>query len=189
METTTLNPIGNAIAIVTSVEDNPLALLDSILDRLVEGASSTGDIIAEFATELSRVYNKGLIAWYDLKGKDAKPVNEYRTKFVERFEAVKKPDGSRKFSDAVINSYWHRVKLASGKVVQAKVMGDILNVRKATLDELTTMIRRVEKAEADDKNKFTDFDLVSDELDMLKDMFVRLGGNIDDKGNLSHPLK
>ncbi len=183
-----LNNVGSAVLVVTGVDENPLAYLDSILDRLVEGASSTGDIIDDFATELCRIFNKGLLAWYDLKGKDAKPVNEYRTKFVERFEGVKKPDGSRKFETPTINSYWLRVKKASGKVTQAKVISEIINVRKLTLEGLMTTIRRVEKAEADDKNKFIDFHLVSDELDLLKDMFVRLGGHIDDKGNLTSPL-
>ena len=67
-------------------------------------------------------------------------------------------------------------------------MNDIINVRKLTLDDLITAIRRVEKAEGDANNKYIDFALVSDELDLMKDMFVRLGGNIDDKGNLSSPL-
>ena len=73
-------------------------------------------------------------------------------------------------------------------MTQAKVMSEIINVRKLTLEGLMTTIRRVEKAESDDKNKFIDFHLVSDELDLLKDMFVRLGGHIDDKGNLTSPL-
>jgi len=188
-----LTPIGNAVAIVTNAESNPLAVLDSLLLKFVDNASSTGDVIDEFAIELCKQFNKDGIAWYDLKGKHSKPVNEYRTKFVETFEKPMKLDKKtnklvRKFSDAVINSYWGRVKVASGKVVQAKVVGDIINVRKLTLDDLMTAIRRVEKAEGDANNKYIDFALVSDELDLMKDMFVRLGGNIDDKGNLSSPL-
>ena len=188
-----LTPIGNAVAIVTNAESNPLAVLDSLLLKFVDNASSTGDVIDEFATELCKQFNKDGIAWFDLKGKHSKPVNEYRTKFVETFEKPMKLDKKtnklvRKFSDAVINSYWGRVKVASGKVVQAKVVGDIINVRKLTLDDLMTAIRRVEKAEGDANNKYIDFALVSDELDLMKDMFVRLGGNIDDKGNLSSPL-
>jgi len=188
-----LTPIGNAVAIVTNAESNPLAVLDSLLLKFVDNASSTGDVIDEFAIELCKQFNKDGIAWYDLKGKHSKPVNEYRTKFVETFEKPMKIDKKtnklvRKFSDAVINSYWGRVKIASGKVVQAKVVGDIINVRKLTLDDLMTAIRRVEKAEGDANNKYIDFALVSDELDLMKDMFVRLGGNIDDKGNLSSPL-
>jgi hypothetical protein len=188
-----LTPIGNAVAIVTNAESNPLAVLDSLLLKFVDNASSTGDVIDEFATELCKQFNKDGIAWYDLKGKHSKPVNEYRTKFVETFEKPMKLDKKtnklvRKFSDAVINSYWGRVKVASGKVVQAKVVGDIINVRKLTLDDLMTAIRRVEKAEGDANNKYIDFALVSDELDLMKDMFVRLGGNIDEKGNLSSPL-
>jgi len=188
-----LTPISNAVAIVTNAESNPLAVLDSLLLKFVDNASSTGDVIDEFAIELCKQFNKDGIAWYDLKGKHSKPVNEYRTKFVETFEKPMKLDKKtnklvRKFSDAVINSYWGRVKVASGKVVQAKVMNDIINVRKLTLDDLMTAIRRVEKAEGDANNKYIDFALVSDELDLMKDMFVRLGGNIDDKGNLSSPL-
>jgi len=188
-----LNPVSNAVAIVTNAESNPLAVLDSLLLKFVDNASSTGDVIDEFAIELCIQFNKDGIAWFDLKGKHSKPVNEYRTKFVETFEKPMKLDKKtnklvRKFSDAVINSYWGRVKVASGKVVQAKVMNDIINVRKLTLDDLMTAIRRVEKAEGDANNKYIDFALVSDELDLMKDMFVRLGGNIDDKGNLSSPL-
>jgi len=193
MQNEVLTPIGNAVAIVTNAESNPLAVLDSLLLKFVDNASSTGDVIDEFAIELCKQFNKDGIAWYDLKGKHSKPVNEYRTKFVETFEKPMKLDKKtnklvRKFSDAVINSYWGRVKVASGKVVQAKVMNDIINVRKLTLDDLITAIRRVEKAEGDANNKYIDFALVSDELDLMKDMFVRLGGNIDDKGNLSSPL-
>jgi len=193
MQNEVLTPIGNAVAIVTNAESNPLAVLDSLLLKFVDNASSTGDVIDEFAIELCKQFNKDGIAWYDLKGKHSKPVNEYRTKFVETFEKPMKIDKKtnklvRKFSDAVINSYWGRVKIASGKVVQAKVMNDIINVRKLTLDDLITAIRRVEKAEGDANNKYIDFALVSDELDLMKDMFVRLGGNIDDKGNLSSPL-
>jgi len=193
MQNEVLNPVSNAVAIVTNAESNPLAVLDSLLLKFVDNASSTGDVIDEFAVELCKQFNKDGIAWYDLKGKHSKPVNEYRTKFVETFEKPMKLDKKtnklvRKFSDAVINSYWGRVKIASGKVVQAKVMNDIINVRKLTLDDLITAIRRVEKAEGDANNKYIDFALVSDELDLMKDMFVRLGGNIDDKGNLSSPL-
>ena len=193
MQNEVLNPVSNAVAIVTNAESNPLAVLDSLLLKFVDNASSTGDVIDEFAIELCKQFNKDGIAWYDLKGKHSKPVNEYRTKFVETFEKPMKIDKKtnklvRKFSDAVINSYWGRVKIASGKVVQAKVMNDIINVRKLTLDDLITAIRRVEKAEGDANNKYIDFALVSDELDLMKDMFVRLGGNIDDKGNLSSPL-
>jgi len=193
MQNEVLNPVSSAVAIVTNAESNPLAVLDSLLLKFVDNASSTGDVIDEFAIELCKQFNKDGIAWYDLKGKHSKPVNEYRTKFVETFEKPMKIDKKtnklvRKFSDAVINSYWGRVKIASGKVVQAKVMNDIINVRKLTLDDLITAIRRVEKAEGDANNKYIDFALVSDELDLMKDMFVRLGGNIDDKGNLSSPL-
>ena len=193
MQNEVLNPVSSAVAIVTNAESNPLAVLDSLLLKFVDNASSTGDVIDEFAIELCKQFNKDGIAWYDLKGKHSKPVNEYRTKFVETFEKPMKLDKKtnklvRKFSDAVINSYWGRVKVASGKVVQAKVMNDIINVRKLTLDDLITAIRRVEKAEGDANNKYIDFALVSDELDLMKDMFVRLGGNIDDKGNLSSPL-
>jgi len=193
MQNEVLNPVSNAVAIVTNAESNPLAVLDSLLLKFVDNASSTGDVIDEFAIELCKQFNKDGVAWYDLKGKHSKPVNEYRTKFVETFEKPMKIDKKtnklvRKFSDAVINSYWGRVKVASGKVVQAKVMNDIINVRKLTLDDLMTAIRRVEKAEGDANNKYIDFALVSDELDLMKDMFVRLGGNIDEKGNLSSPL-
>jgi len=193
MQNEVLNPVSNAVAIVTNAESNPLAVLDSLLLKFVDNASSTGDVIDEFAIELCKQFNKDGIAWYDLKGKHSKPVNEYRTKFVETFEKPMKLDKKtnklvRKFSDAVINSYWGRVKVASGKVVQAKVMNDIINVRKLTIDDLMTAIRRVEKAEGYANNKYIDFALVSDELDLMKDMFVRLGGNIDDKGNLSSPL-
>jgi hypothetical protein len=174
-----LSPVSDAVLVITGTNPNPLALLDDLLERFVSNASSTGDVIDNFATELCRVFDKNGNKWFDLKGKDAKPVNEYRNKFVEKFEQVTKPDGTRKFSDAVINSYWHRVKVASGKVVQARVQGGILNVRAMTLSDLMTMINRVNTANADANNKYTDFDLVSDEMEILMDMFVRLGGMID----------
>ena len=192
METLILNPVCNAVAIITNAEENPLAHLDSLLDKLVDTASSTGDVITEFAVELCRIFDKEGHKWFDLKGKNARPVNEYRTKFFEAFEKKMKinKDGIQvpKFAKGTINSYWHRVKIESGKVVQAKVMSEITNVRKLTLEGLMVTIRRVEKAESDTNGKFLDFDLVSEELDMLKDMFVRLGGNIDEKGNLSIPF-
>ena len=92
----TLNPIVNAVAIVTNAEPNPLALLDSYLHELVNNASKTGDVIDNFSGELCRIFNKDGIAWYDLKGKASKPVNEYRIKFVETFEKVMKKDNFRK---------------------------------------------------------------------------------------------
>jgi hypothetical protein len=188
MKTETLNPMANAIMLVTGVESNPLATLDALLDKFVDNASSTGDVIIEFSTELCRVFDKDGTKWFDLKGKNARPVNEYRNKFIEKFSSIKKKDGSRKFQDGTINSYWHRVKIESGKVVQARVQSDVINVRRLTLEDLMTMIRRTEKAESDTNSKYIDFTLVSDELDMLKDMFVRLGGHIDEKDNLSIPF-
>ena len=179
MQNEVLNPVSNAVAIVTHAEVNPLAVLDGLLAKLVNNASSTGDVIAEFARELCKQFDKSNVKWFDLKGKEAKPVNEYRTKFVEKFEEIKNPDGSNKFETATITSYWARVKTASGKVSQAKVSGDIINVRALTLNELMTMLRRVQKAEGDDRNKFIDFALVADEYDLLVDVFTRLCGEYD----------
>jgi hypothetical protein len=158
------------------------SILDTARAALVGEVTKTGDLIASYAKVLCEVFNrkdtegKTIAAWFDLKGKEARGVKEERAKFVNammdkspKFIKSTKPDGTRVHT-ATVDTYWARVKEASGYVPSGKVSGST-DIDEKTAAELRTMINRILKAEADGE----DFH-ASTILDMLKESHVILTG-------------
>ena len=139
------------------------AATDSIIDKaeiaLVDGASKIGELIQGYADVLCQVFNvmdvtgKTIVTpWYKLEGKDAKGIKARRASFVSRMIARgytkgTDKDGNPKASGTV-DTYWARVKEASGHVPSGKVSGTT-DVDAKTASELKTIINRILKSEED----------------------------------------
>jgi len=147
---------------VITVGEFDQSILDKARGALVGGVSSTGELIASYAKVLCEVFdvrgtNGELIAkWYDLRGKDAKGIKDERAKFVNammdkspKFIKSITPDASgnlKRKPTATVDTYWARVKEASGYVANGKVSGST-DVDAKTGAELKTMINRILNAE------------------------------------------
>jgi len=127
-------------------------------DALVDGVTKTGAVIVNYSNAISSVFdrkdtNGNVIAkWYDLDGKDAKGIKAERAlfantlmdrdpKFIKSIDA----DGKRT-PTATVDTYWMRVKIASGYVPKGKLKGSN-DVDAKTATELKTMINRIIGAE------------------------------------------
>ena len=160
-------------------------LNDSILDNarsaLVEGAIKTGDVIQGYADVLCQVFdqkdtNGNVIAkWFTLVGKDKKGIKEERARFVDAMIAkgFVKPDGK---PSATVDTYWMRVKEASGYVPKGRVSGGT-DVDSKTLAELKTMINRILKSEEDGKDCNASMFKGN-----LMEVFEGMGGDVDNLG-------
>ena len=143
MQTTVITPL-----VIGQLEVDPLIASRS---ALVEGASSTGQLITNYAQALCMRFNlvdanNNLIApWYSLVGKEKKGVKAERSEFVTAMIArgFVKPDGK---PSATVDTYWQRVKVASGYVPKGKLKG-ANDVDAKTATELKTMINRILGAE------------------------------------------
>jgi hypothetical protein len=158
----------------------------SILDQaelaLVEGATKTGDLINAYAMAMCEVFdvrdsNGELVCkWFELVGKDKKGVNARRASFVQRMVArghVKV--GTTDKPSATVDTYWARVKEASGYVPRGRVSGTT-DVDAKTMSELKTIINRILKAEEAGESP-----IASNFREQLTEIFEELGG---DKGTL-----
>ena len=162
---------------------------DSILDQaeaaLVDGATKTGELIQSYADAMCQVFdvrdtNGHLISkWYHLVGKDAKGIKARRASFVQRMIARGHVDGVDKEGNpkasATVDTYWARVKAASGYVPRGRVSGT-LDVDAKTMAELKTIINRILKAEEAGESP-----IASNFREQLTEIFEELGG---DKGTL-----
>ena len=85
--------------------------------------------------------------WYKLQGKEAKGIKAERALFVAAMVARGhvEPDGK---PSATVDTYWARVKKASGHVPSGKVSGTT-DVDAKTASELKTIINRILKSEED----------------------------------------
>ena len=158
---------------------------DSILDTteaaLVEGATKTGELIQAYADALCQVFdvrgtNGELVCkWYGLRGKDAKGVKARRASFVQRMIARGHVDGVDKEGNpkasATVDTYWSRVKAASGYVPRGRVSGT-LDVDAKTMAELKTIINRILKAEEAGESP-----IASNFREQLTEVFEELGGD------------
>jgi hypothetical protein len=141
---------------VITVGEIDSSILDQAESALVEGVSKTGELIHVYAMALCEVFdvrgtNGQLVSkWYELRGKDAKGIKARRASFVKKMIArghtngVDK-DGNPKAS-ATVDTYWARVKAASGYMPNGKVSGSP-DVDAKTGAELKTMINRILNAE------------------------------------------
>jgi len=148
---------------------------------LVEGVSKTGDLIKSYATVLEQVFdakdiNGNVTAkWFTLTGKDKKGIKAERAIFVTAMMARGhvKPDGK---PSATVDTYWMRVKEASGYVPKGRASGGT-DVDSKTVAELKTMINRILKAEEDGQDPEA-----SQYKSALMEVFEGLGGDIDTLG-------
>lgn len=157
------------------------SILDNARNALVNEVSKTGEVIQGYADVLCQVFNRKdtqgntIEHWFNLVGKDKKGVKEERARFVTAMIArgFVKPDGK---PTATVDTYWQRVKEASGYVPKGRVSGGT-DVDSKTLAELKTMINRIYKADEDGiECNAADF------LVNLKDVFEGMGGDVMDLG-------
>ena len=148
---------------------------------LVEGVAKTGELIQTYAQALCDVFNvkdlngNVIAPWYTLTGKDKKGVKAERALFVSAMIARGhvKPDGK---PTATVDTYWMRVKEASGYVAKGKVSGGS-DVDSKTVAELKTMINRILKAEEDGQDP-----QASQWKRELMEIFEGMGGDVDTLG-------
>lgn len=120
--------------------------LDKTRENLVNVASKTGEVIGAYAKAISNAFNivsttgEVITAWYDLKGKKAQPVKAERAKFVEVMKA-------RGFESSTIDTYWMRVKEASGRVKTKNRVSGGTAVDDATIRDLKMILNRIDNAE------------------------------------------
>jgi hypothetical protein len=151
----------------------------SILDKaeiaLVDGVAKTGELIQTYADALSAVFNvrdangNVIAIWPSLTGKDKKGIKARRASFVQRMieRGHVKPDGK---PTATVDTYWQRVKVASGYVPRGKVSGTT-DVDAKTASEMKTIINRILKSEEDGQECHA-----STILEELKDLYHVLTG-------------
>ena len=146
---------------MTNVIQSPsldVGILDITRNALVEGVTKTGVVIENYSNAIASVFdrkdtNGNIIAkWFDLDGKEAKGIKAERSlfantlmdrdpKFIKSIDA----DGKRT-PTATVDTYWMRVKIASGYVPKGKLKGSN-DVDAKTASELKTMINRIIGAE------------------------------------------
>ena len=155
------------------------SILDNARGALVEGATKTGDLIKGYAKVLCEVFdvraeNGQLVTcWFDLVGKDKKGIKEERVRFAAAMVARGhvKADGK---PSPTVDTYWQRVKEASGYVPKGRVTGGT-DVDAKTAAELKTIINRILKGQEDGQSNHADTI-----LETLKDAFVTLTGETFD---------
>ena len=152
-------------------------ILDAAEIALVDGVSKTGDLIQAYADAMGFVFNRRdtegntLEIWPNLIGAERKGIKARRASFVQRMVArghVK--EGTTDKPSATVDTYWQRVKIASGYVPKGKAKGTN-DVDDKTASELKTMINRIVGAEEDGKDCHA-----STILEALKDAHVVLTG-------------
>lgn len=161
---------------------NNVSVDHSILDQaelaLVEGATKTGDLINAYAMAMCEVFDRRdtegriIAKWYELVGKDKKGVNARRASFVQRMMArghIKV--GTTDKPSATVDTYWARVKEASGYVPRGRVSGTT-DVDTKTMTELKTIINRILKAEEAGESP-----VASNFREQLTEIFEELGGD------------
>ena len=137
-------------------------ILSIARNALVEGVTKTGVVIDNYSSAIASVFdrkdtNGNIIAkWYDLDGKEAKGIKAERALFANTLmdrdpkfikETKTNADGTLvRVPTATVDTYWQRVKIASGYVPKGKLKGSN-DVDAKTASELKTMINRIIGAE------------------------------------------
>lgn len=133
-------------------------ILSIARNALVEGVTKTGVVIDNYSSAIASVFdrkdtNGNIIAkWYDLEGKEKKGIIAEKALFANtlmdrdaKFIKSIDVDGKRT-PTATVDTYWQRVKIASGYVPKGKLKG-ANDVDAKTATELKTMINRILGAE------------------------------------------
>lgn len=146
---------------MTTVIQNPAVdtgILSITRNALVEGVTKTGVVIENYSSAIASVFdrkdvNGNVIAkWYDLEGKEKKGIVAEKALFANTLmdrdpKFIKSIDATGKRTPtATVDTYWQRVKIASGYVPKGKLKG-LNDVDTKTATELKTMINRILKAE------------------------------------------
>ena len=137
-------------------------ILSIARNALVEGVTKTGVVIDNYSSAIASVFdrkdtNGNIIAkWFDLDGKEAKGIKAERALFANTLmdrdpkfikETKTNADGTLvRVPTATVDTYWQRVKIASGYVPKGKLKGSN-DVDAKTASELKTMINRIIGAE------------------------------------------
>jgi hypothetical protein len=127
-------------------------------EALVEGVTKTGAVIDNYSSAIASVFdrkdtNGNIIAkWWALDGKEAKGIKAERALFANilmdrdaKFIKSTDADGKRT-PTGTVDTYWQRVKIASGYVPKGKLKGSN-DVDAKTASELKTIINRIIGAE------------------------------------------
>lgn len=141
--------------------------LDAARGKLVEAATKTGAVIADYAKAITNVFGK---EWWLLKGKDKKGLKAERDKFSEIMVA-------RGIQKQSVDNYWKRVKEAAGYVTTNNRVNGEGGIDQKNLDDLRTIINRIFKSEEDGSDSPW-----SEEKAVLMDVYDRMGGEVDKLG-------
>lgn len=133
-------------------------ILSITRNALVEGVTKTGVVIENYSSAIASVFDRKdtegriIAKWYDLDGKEAKGIKAERALFANtlmdrdpKFVKSINADGKRT-PTATVDTYWQRVKVASGYIPKGKLKGSN-DVDAKTQAELKTMINRILGAE------------------------------------------
>ena len=161
--------------VITTTSAIDTGIVASARRNLISAAKGTGEVIQGYADALCMVYNVrsengASLAWFELKGKEAKGVKAERTEFVTAMEDAG-------FKEGTINVYWQRVKEASGYVTKGNRVKGASDTDGKTLAELKTIINRIFKAEESGEDC-----KASDVKGLLMEAFEALGGDVDTLG-------
>tara|TARA_R110002126_G_C10293691_1_gene486290 strand:+ start:227 stop:763 length:537 start_codon:yes stop_codon:yes gene_type:complete len=133
-------------------------ILDITRNALVEGVTKTGVVIDNYSLAIASVFdrkdiNGNVIAkWFTLDGKEAKGIKAERKMFDNTLmdrdaKFIKSTDADGKRTPTgTVDTYWQRVKVASGYMPKGKPKGSN-DVDAKTAAELKTMINRILGAE------------------------------------------
>ena len=151
----TTNVIVSSSAIDTGI-------LSIARNALVEGVTKTGVVIDNYSSAIASVFDrkdtngKIIAKWFDLDGKEAKGIKAEKSLFANTLmdrdpkfikEIKTNADGTvTRLHTATVDTYWQRVKVASGYVPKGKLKGSN-DVDAKTATELKTMINRILGAE------------------------------------------
>jgi hypothetical protein len=163
-------------------------ILDIARSALVETAVKTGKVIIDYSKAISDVFDlkdaegRVITKWYDLKGKEKRGIKAERVLFANilmdrdpKFIKKTNADGTRTPSPTV-DTYWQRVKEASGYVPSGRVSGGT-DVDSKTLAELKTMINRILKSEEEGQECNASMFKGN-----LMEIFEGMGGDVDTLG-------
>ena len=133
-------------------------ILSIARNALVEGVTKTGVVIDNYSSAIASVFDRKdtegriIVKWFDLDGKDKKGITAEKGLFANTLmdrdpKFIKSTDADGKRTPtATVDTYWMRVKVASGYVPKGKLKGSN-DVDTKTATELKTMINRILGAE------------------------------------------
>jgi hypothetical protein len=173
----------NVLVVAPSVTLS-VANLSESRTKLVSGLGKVGELLKGYAMALDQAFdlkdNQGNVTtkWYDLKGKLKAGVKTERANFVaDMVKAGYIKEGTTDTPSATVDTYWGRVKEASGYVPSGNRASGGTDTDSKTVAELKTMINRIFKAEESGEDCEA-----SSIKGLLMDAYESLGGDVDALG-------